>query len=188
MKETYQIPMAVKPEIDKAIERIQKKAAIYGKLFSVEQGDTHFEKRRCFADDFGVVYEIGAEFVEVYDLTIESEIVKRDGFEIVARIEHLEGGNIVQMFSEDGAPSWSHILPCCEHCRSKRKRNPQPSNHPELAASAADASGQDGHHGRRDAAKRLLQLGTGEPKRGAAFPQRFCDPVDGGKRNERRAA
>lgn len=56
-------------------------------------------------------------------MTIESEIVKRDGFEIVARIEHLEGGNIVQMFSEDGDPSWSRILPCCEHCRSKRKRN-----------------------------------------------------------------
>lgn len=123
MKETYQIPMAVKPEIDKVIARIQKKAAIYGKLFSVEEGDVHFEKRRCFADDFGVAYEIGTEFVEVYDLTIESEIVKRDGFEIVARIEHLEGGNIVQMFSEDGDPSWSHILPCCEHCRSKRKRN-----------------------------------------------------------------
>ena len=123
MKETYQIPMAVKPEIDKVIARIQKKAAIYGKLFSVEEGDVHFEKRRCFADDFGVAYEIGTEFVEVYDLTIESEIVKRDGFEIVARIEHLEGGNIVQMFSEDGDPSWSRILPCCEHCRSKRKRN-----------------------------------------------------------------
>lgn len=123
MKETYQIPMAVKPEIDKVIARIQKKAAIYGKLFSIEEGDAHFEKRRCFADDFGVAYEIGTEFVEVYDLTIESEIVKRDGFEIVARIEHLEGGNIVQMFSEDGDPSWSHILPCCEHCRSKRKRN-----------------------------------------------------------------
>lgn len=123
MKETYQIPMAVKPEIDKVIARIQKKAAIYGKLFSIEEGDAHFEKRRCFADNFGVAYEIGTEFVEVYDLTIESEIVKRDGFEIVARIEHLEGGNIVQMFSEDGDPSWSHILPCCEHCRSKRKRN-----------------------------------------------------------------
>ena len=31
MKETYQIPMAVKPEINKVIARIQKKAAIYGK-------------------------------------------------------------------------------------------------------------------------------------------------------------
>ena len=73
MKETYQIPMAVKPEIDKVIARIQKKAAIYGKLFSVEEGDVHFEKRRCFADDFGVAYEIGTEFVEVLSLIHISE-------------------------------------------------------------------------------------------------------------------
>lgn len=30
--------------------------------------------------------------------------------------------------------------------------------------------------------------GSGEPKRGAAFPQRFCDPVDDAGRKERRGA
>lgn len=129
MENTYTIPEVERENIQKVIARFQKKAATYGKSLNVQFGEAYATERKIYdkrldwetgATTFAVV---GTELVEVFDLTIDSEIIRKDGYTVVAKIEHLNGGNIVNTFGEGaGKPEWFTLEPKCEHCGNNRHR------------------------------------------------------------------
>ena len=124
MKETYTVMFCEKEEIDKAIARFAKKAAIYGKPFIAESGEPYTMKRDIFEPDpvTHTLKWIDDELVEVYDLTIDSEVIKKDGYSVVAKLEHLEEGNFVYAFADNVSPEWQKAEPVCEHCKTKHFR------------------------------------------------------------------
>ena len=123
---TYMIPTTQREAVEKAVARIQKKAGKYGKQFTVEYGDTtavdvpvnvvdEYSGRKCVAT-------IGFTKVEVFSLTIEGDIIRKDGYTVVAQIEHMSEGNIVNVFEGDIKAEWIHSDCRCEHCRTNRAR------------------------------------------------------------------
>ncbi len=124
MKETYTIPIWEKENVDKAIARFQKKASAYGTMLHVESGEPYAKERAIYEPDeiTNTVRQIGTQLVEVYDLTVESDVIRKDGYAIVAKIEHLENGNFVYSFSDQSKPEWTKIESRCEHCNTKHFR------------------------------------------------------------------
>ncbi|MBR6982168.1 MAG: hypothetical protein IKH75_01320 [Ruminococcus sp.] len=124
MKETYTVMFCEKEEIDKALARFAKKAAIYGKTFSTESGEPYVMKRDILEPDpvTHTLKLVGDELVEVYDLTIDSEVIRKDGYSVVAKLEHLEEGNFIYAFADDVSPEWQKAEPFCEHCKTKHFR------------------------------------------------------------------
>lgn len=124
MKETYTIPVLEKENVDKAITRFRKKAAAYGKLLSVECGEPYATERIIWQEDdvTHTVEKVDTELVEVYDLTIESEVIQKDGYTVVAKLEHLENGNFVYSFVDQPNPAWQTMKSRCQHCGTKHYR------------------------------------------------------------------
>lgn len=129
MKNTYTIPEVERENIQKVVSRFQKKAAAYGKSLIVQFGEAYaterkiYENRQDWETGATTLVFVRTELVEVFDLTIDSEIIRKDGYTVVAKIEHISGGNIVNTFGEGaGKPEWSTIEPKCEHCGNNRHR------------------------------------------------------------------
>ena len=129
MENTYTIPEVERENIQKVVSRFQKKAAAYGKSLNVQFGEAYaterkiYENRQDWETGATTLVFVRTELVEVFDLTIDSEIIRKDGYTVVAKIEHISGGNIVNTFGEGaGKPEWSTIEPKCEHCGNNRHR------------------------------------------------------------------
>ena len=127
MENTYTIPEVERENIQKVIARCEKKAAAYGKTLNVQFGTPYATERKVYNRIFDGCTErlalVCTQLVEVFDITIDSEIIRKDGYTVVARIEHLDGGNIVNTFGEDTCkPEWSTAEPKCEHCGNNRHR------------------------------------------------------------------
>lgn len=124
MLNTYTIPMTAREDIEKAVARAAKKAAKYGKELTVTYGEPRAEKVAVREIDYttSTIRTIDTITVEVLDLTIDSEIIKKDGYKVVAKIEHLDGGNVVNVFDGEMNANWSTVAPKCEHCNSNRDR------------------------------------------------------------------
>ena len=119
--DTYIIPTSERETIEKAVARYQKKAASYGCQFSISYGEPYAKERAIFDTDYdqnGIPFRrhIGKQMIEVFDVTIESDLIRKDGYAVVAKIEHLDGGNVVSTFGEEGKPEWSNLKPRCQHC------------------------------------------------------------------------
>lgn len=113
----YCIPEAEREKVEKLIKRYQKKAAKYGATLNAEFGEPYAKEVRIYGDDYvnNECYEIGVQTFEVFDLTIESDTIKAGEYEVVACIEHLDGGNIVSLANEI-KPEWTTMPARCEHC------------------------------------------------------------------------
>lgn len=124
MVETFTIPTWEKEAVDKAIARFAKKAAAYGKTFETSSGEPYMTKRAICKEDpvTHLFYEIDKEIVEVYDLSVESDVIRKDGYAVVAKLEHLEEGNFVRSFVDEPNPAWQKLPPRCEHCNTKHYR------------------------------------------------------------------
>ena len=128
MMETYTIPMVEKETIEKAIARFQKKAAAYGNTLTVQYGEPYSKERSVYEeikDDVTHTVEhklLYTELVEVFDLSIDCDIIRKDGYSIVAKLEHLENGNFVYCFVDESHPEWQQLEPCCDHCKTKHFR------------------------------------------------------------------
>lgn len=121
---TYTIPTTQREAVEKAVARIQKKASKYGKQFVVEYGEVKAMEVPVRAVDEinNCIVNKGTELVEVFDLTIEGEIIRKDGYTVVAQIEHFEEGNVVNAFEGQVKPEWIHSDCRCEHCKTNRAR------------------------------------------------------------------
>lgn len=126
----YTIPESKRADIEKAVSRISKKAEKYGKEFSVKYGIPYATEV--------AVYEVGFDFtsgtmvptktldrtmmVEAFDIEIEADIIRKDGYSVIAQIEHLDGGNIVVPFEGEVQKEWLHSECTCDHCKTSRVR------------------------------------------------------------------
>ena len=110
--ETYTILMEKKTDVEKKLKKYAKKAQKYGIPFSFSFADPYcIDIERT--DDFGKKY---TEKYEVCDLTIESEVIRKDGYEIIARLEHSHTGNIVNVFVGEMRNEWATMHAHCDHC------------------------------------------------------------------------
>ena len=121
MKNTYTIPEIERENVMKLIARYQNKAESYGQKLIAECGDPYLTQISVYHNSRelnGVCYskKAGAMMVEAFDLTIESEVIRKEGYELVAKIEHLDGGNIVYNLSDDCHEEWHHMEASCQHC------------------------------------------------------------------------
>lgn len=122
--ETFTIPTTAREVIEKAVAKFQKKAAAYGCQLAVTFGEPYAKERaieaaECDCDGFTHNKVIGTEMIEVFDVTINSDLIRKDGYTVVAKLEHLDGGNVVSSFGEAGKPEWGTIQPRCQHCGGK---------------------------------------------------------------------
>lgn len=105
MKNTYTILTEKKADVEKKLHRLEKKALKYGVPFSAEFGEPYCMKTK-------------ENLYEVVDLTLETEIIKKDGYSIVAYIEHGENANVVQSFTGTCKADWMTLKPFCAHCNA----------------------------------------------------------------------
>lgn len=125
MKQTYTIPNDRREDVEKLLNRYQKKAEKYGSPLNVEYGEPYATEVPIYErDENGVAVLVKGEAYkfEAFDLTIDSETIKKDGYTVVAKIEHLNGGNVVSTFNTEIKPAWKDSDCKCEHCNVDRYR------------------------------------------------------------------
>ena len=111
---TYTILEEKREDMEKKLRRLEKKAKKYDIPFSVSYGEPYaIEIKRT--DDFGKKY---TQKYEVFDLTIESETIRKDGYTVLAHIEHGDDGNVVDVFEGQMQTEWVNIKPFCAHCNA----------------------------------------------------------------------
>lgn len=122
MKETYTIPESERENVLKILARYQKKAMAYGTSLTVDAGEPYATKRNVYEECIDYTTgtfshsKVGEQMIEVFDLSIEGEIIRNGNYSVVAKIEHLDGGNIVAAFSDEANPAWTKLKPHCDHC------------------------------------------------------------------------
>lgn len=125
----YTIPEIKRQDIEKLVKRWTAKAQAYGKSIEATLGEpymtqrTIYEHSYCYELHSNTTREIGKENVEVFDLSLESDLIRMDGYEVLAKVEHLDLGNIVTPLNgSDVAEKWRKADCTCQHCNSKRDR------------------------------------------------------------------
>ena len=125
MNNTYVIPEIERETVTKILARYAKKATAYGQQLSVEYGDPYATEVAVWDmvnDENGIPHRVkaGTQLVEVFDLTIDGDTIRKDGYTVVAKIEHLSEGNVVTVYCDfEGKAEWNKIDPRCEHCGGK---------------------------------------------------------------------
>lgn len=124
MKQVYTIPEARREDIEKLVAKYQKKAAKYNVALTAEYGEPYAKRVPVRKEDpaTGLIATVDTVLVEVFDLTIDGDEIRKDGYTVVAKIEHLEGGNVVNAFGADVKPAWRTASCNCEHCGTLRDR------------------------------------------------------------------
>ena len=124
MKKTYTIPNYRLEAVIAQLAKLQKKAARYGCKLQWDLGNETIVSVPVFNEwkhtlaDAGTNYEFKATF-----LTIEGDLVKCGDYEVIAQIEHLDGGNVVSSFNGNAAnPEWRKVDCSCDHCKTSRNR------------------------------------------------------------------
>ena len=121
---TYTIPAVAKDELQKKLEKLQKKANAYGNKFEWSFGEEKAVDRNVYSVDpvTQVLYKTGTDKVFGIEINIESDIIRKDGYTVVAQIEAIDNGqNIVKML-DDSKPeqAWYTTKLFCEHCGTAR--------------------------------------------------------------------
>lgn len=120
---TYVIPVVAKKELEKKLETLSKKAKKYGSNLTWKFGDEFVATRNLYVEADYKLIHTGTDNVFACELTIESEIIKKNGYTVVCEIEHDHNGNIVKMFEDAPADlNWYTMPGHCEHCHTNRDR------------------------------------------------------------------
>lgn len=117
MEHTYTIPETRRAEMQKACAKFAKKAEEYGKVFSAVFGD-------MYVKEVDVYHDSGThkEMIECFNLTLDAEVIRKDGYCVIAKIEHLPSGNFVTPFTDTIRKGWFDCPSYCAHCQSNRFR------------------------------------------------------------------
>lgn len=121
---TYTIPAVAKDELKKKLEKLQKKANAYGNKLECSFGEEKAVDRNVYSVDANTHTQVftGKEKVFGVEVSIESDIIRKDGYTVVAQIEAVDNGqNIVKML-DDSKPeqAWYTAKLFCEHCGTAR--------------------------------------------------------------------
>ncbi len=120
-------------DVEKKLVSLAKKAFRYGVHFGYAFGDTVARTvvlyRNVYspADHCMIKEPYAQELVEAVELTIDSDaLIKKGRWTVAARLEHMDGGNIVSPFVEitpEITAGWHGLKPHCDHCGVDRTRN-----------------------------------------------------------------
>jgi hypothetical protein len=114
------VPSHVQSKVGRKLDRLAKKAGVSVEL--IEGTTTLFE--RAIVDGKWAVEE-GAQALECARYTI-GELPRFNGFVLVAKIAHTEGGNVISKapdFQKEELPfEMRTAKPTCDHCKTKRMR------------------------------------------------------------------
>jgi len=138
---TYTILEDKREEVEHLVKKYSHKAEKYNVPMEVSLGKPYAVKLPVFVTECGVQRKSGDMLVEVFDLTVSSDVIRNGNYTVIAKLEHLEGGNIVTTF--DGVEAdgnWKHIGCTCEHCKTNRDR--------KLTFIVRDENGNDKQVGR----------------------------------------
>lgn len=108
-------------EVSKRLDKLAKKAARYNVPFSYTVSDEHPETVNVF-DDFSC--KAGSYKVAAVDFDIAcEELIKANGWTVLAKVEHGDKGNVVSCFGKQKARTeWFTATPHCDHCNTNRQR------------------------------------------------------------------
>lgn len=127
---TYTIPMNKREEIEKLIARYQRKAQKYGATLEAAYGKPYAVEVSIYEQGYDpgqhCTYseKVDTVLVEAFDMTISSEIIRNGNYNVIAKLEHLNGANIVTTFNgAEARDAWRHSDCHCDHCRINRARN-----------------------------------------------------------------
>lgn len=118
MKNTYIIPETERDTIVKAFARYQKKAQAYGQAVSVSFGDPYAKRVGIYvADEINhCKRKVDDCMIEVFNVELHADVIRKGGYTVVAKLEHMDGGNLVYALCGEVNPAWRSIAPRCEHC------------------------------------------------------------------------
>lgn len=125
MTNTYTIPAVVKDDLQKNLEKLSKKANAYGSHLEWSFSDEFVVTRNIYTVDpvTRTQEKTGDEKVFAVEITIDSDIIKKDGYTVVAQIEAVEyEKNLVKMLTDEVQPeeAWYTTKLFCEHCGTAR--------------------------------------------------------------------
>ena len=126
---TYVISEDKREEVEKLVQKYQRKAERYGALMEVEYGKPYATEVGVYEQGYDpgnhcyVSERKGTVKVEVFDLTISSDIIRNGNYNVVAKLEHLDGGNIVTAYGVEVKEAWRRVGCKCDHCKVNRARN-----------------------------------------------------------------
>lgn len=89
---------------------------MYGVPMVVHFGEPYAKSIPVYENDGIYKTKKGEVLVEVFDLSIVSEIIRKEGYSVIAKIEHLENGNVVNSFGAECRIEWTTMKPHCDHC------------------------------------------------------------------------
>lgn len=102
-----------KEEVVKELEKMGRKATRCGVRFSYDFGEPYVTSLNVRCETIRTL---------VIDVTIERCVIKKNGWDIVAYLQHMENGNVVTAFNGPVDQRWYSLPPKCDHCGTKRHR------------------------------------------------------------------
>lgn len=110
----YKIPEVNFPKLEAHIEKLAKQAVKLGCLPITMTVGGYVDQPRS---------ELDGLLVRVYDVEVTGTTPVINGWWFIARIEHLDEGNILYMVEGEHPPEWARTTePKCDHCKTDRKR------------------------------------------------------------------
>ena len=113
-------------DVQKRLERLAKKAQKYSVSFAFSRSEEHPQKVDVYSYDEAnhSRYVSDTYTVSAVDFNIEADgLIKANGWETIAHIEHGGEGNIVTAIgSAKIDPTWYSAKPYCDHCHTVRSR------------------------------------------------------------------
>ena len=117
---TYTIPETARENLTKTLEKYAKKAVRYGSSLNYSMSEAFWQNFNA-RDEHGEL--IGSFPVEVFNLDLEDNgVIKCGDYSVLAAIHHMDGGNIVNNFTDRRDVEWMRIAPKCEHCGTNHDR------------------------------------------------------------------
>lgn len=124
MTNTYTIPAIAKDELQKKLEKLSKKANAYGNHLNWNFSEEFVATRNVYTVDSETKVKTFSDTQKVFavEVTIDSDIIKKDGYEVVAQIEAVGyNQNLVKMLDgSDAELAWYTMPLFCEHCGTHR--------------------------------------------------------------------
>lgn len=117
---TYTIPESERENLTKTLEKYAKKAVRYGSNLNYSMSEAFWENQNVY-DAHNTL--IGSSPVEVFTLTMdEDSTIKCGNYSVLAAIHHMNGGNVVNNFTDRYDVEWARLAPRCEHCGTNHDR------------------------------------------------------------------
>ena len=114
----YRVPVSAVADVEKTLSRYARKAARYGCALSYSIGAPYAVERPVFdVCDGRTAVRVGVQLVEVQDVSIDGDVIACGVYTLLARLEHMDGGNVVTLYNgAEMRPEWASMPARCQHC------------------------------------------------------------------------